>query len=67
MRLPINEEVTGNNWYNVTIKNVPVARYMPLKIAMTLVKAILTECYDEVGLDYTIEREKHISILEEEE
>ena len=43
--------------YKVSTLNIDVARYMPLETALILVKALMTEYYNEPNLEYTIKRE----------
>ena len=48
----------GRDLYKVTTGIVDVARYMPLDIALILVKALMVEYYNDPELDYTIKRER---------
>lgn len=50
-------EPIGCDLYKVSTLNVDVARYMPLETALILVKALMTEYYNEPDLEYTIKRE----------
>ena len=43
--------------YKVSTLNVDVARYMSLDTALILVKALMTEYYNEPNLEYTIKKE----------
>ena len=46
------------NLYKVTTLNIDVARYMPLDTALILVKALMTEYYNDPELEYTIKKER---------
>ena len=52
--------------YKVSTQNVDIARYMPLDTALILVKALMTEYYNDPELDYTIKRERKVKSQKEE-
>ena len=48
----------GCDLYKVSSGDIDVARYMPLDTALLLVKALMTEYYNDPELEYSIKREK---------